>query len=287
MTTWAELPSVVRDAVESHVGPVSGATEITVGCNSDLATVLGTSAGRVFVKGVEGVSRRMRFLRNEITAGQLAAGLAPEVVFSEDVGDWLVVGFEHLPGRPADLSPSSPDLPRIADVVRRIGGLPAPGLRPIRARWGGVDWWVKLAADAPELASNWDVDAMSALALRAPELADGDRLVHSDLHGEQFLLGLDSEVHVIDWGFPGAGAAWVDPAYLVLRLVEAGHEPSDAETWARRELPAFAEADDQTVTTFAAYLAGMWTHWAVTDDEPGKQHRARLARNYATWRLRR
>ncbi|MER5390091.1 hypothetical protein [Saccharopolyspora sp. NPDC002686] len=287
MTTLIELLSGVREAVERHVGPVSTATEVTTGCNSDLAAVLSTRAGQVFVKGVEGVSRRMRFLRNEITAGELATGLAPEVMFSEDVDEWLVVGFEYLPGRSADLSPGSPDLPRVADVVRRIGELPAPGLRPIRARWGGVDWWAELAADAPQLTAGWDVDVMSALALAAPELADGDRLVHSDLHGEQFLLGSDGDAHVIDWGFPGAGAPWVDPAYLVLRLVEAGHEPSGAETWARRELPAFAAVDDQTVTAFAAYIAGMWTHWAVTDDEPGKQHRAQLARNYATWRLHR
>ncbi|WP_018502529.1 hypothetical protein [Parafrankia discariae] len=47
----------------------------------------------------------MRFLRNEITAGALADGIAPAVIFSEEVdaGDlWLIVGFEYIPGRPAD-----------------------------------------------------------------------------------------------------------------------------------------------------------------------------------------
>ncbi|PKW15335.1 hypothetical protein [Saccharopolyspora spinosa] len=71
----------------------------------------------------------------------------------------------------------------------------------------------------------------------------------------------------------------------MLRLVEAGHEPNDAEAWARRELPAFAAVDDDAVTAFACYLAGLWTYWAVTDDDGGKRHRARLARTYAAWRL--
>ncbi|MEV0085274.1 hypothetical protein [Saccharopolyspora sp. NPDC050642] len=285
MTTWQELPEHVRDAVEGHVGPVSAATEITVGRNSDLAAVLDTSAGRVFVKGVEGVSRRMRFLRNEITAGQLAAGIAPAVVFAEDVGEWLVVGFEYLPGRPADLSPGSPDLPHVAEVVDRLGECPAMELRSLRDRWGAADWWGRLAEQAPEVVQGWDVAGMRQWAAQLPELAHGDRLTHTDLHGEQFRIEPDGAVHVIDWGFPGAAAPWVDGAYLVLRLVEAGHEPGAAEAWAHANLTAFADITGEHLTSFAAYLAGMWTHWAVTKNGPGMQHRARLARNYAMWRL--
>ncbi|MEV0701672.1 hypothetical protein AB0I53_27680 [Saccharopolyspora sp. NPDC050389] len=286
MTTWVDLPSAARHAVEGHVGPITTAEPITNGIHHDFAAVLHPATSRpVFVKGVQGIGRRMRMLRREATTNLLAPGIAPQVLFTVDVDDWLLVGFDYVHGQSADLYPGSPDLPRVADVVRRIGALPAPGLRSIRARWDGVDWWSKLAADAPDLVARWDVHAMSELASKAPELGDGDRLVHSDLHGDQVLLGPDGAVHVIDWGFPGAGAAWVDPAYLVLRLVEAGHEPGDAEEWARRELPSFAEANEETVTAFAVYLAGMWTHWAVVNDGPGKKHRARLARDYAAWRL--
>ncbi|MGH4014488.1 MAG: hypothetical protein ACRDSL_11315 [Pseudonocardiaceae bacterium] len=42
----------------------------------------------------------MRWLRNEITAGQLAVGVAPQaVLFHLDVDGWLVVGFEYVPAR--------------------------------------------------------------------------------------------------------------------------------------------------------------------------------------------
>lgn len=92
-------------------------------------------------------------------------------------------------------------------------------------------------------------------------------------------------MHVIDWGFPGAAAPWVDCAYLVLRLVEAGHEPGAAEAWADGNLSAFVDVTGEHLTAFAAYLAGMWSHWAVTKNGPGMQHRARLAQDYASWRL--
>ena len=71
----------------------------------------------------------------------------------------------------------------------------------------------------------------------------------------------------------------------VLRLVEAGHEPGTAEAWADANLAGFANVNSDHLTSFAAYLAGMWSHWAVTKNGPGMQHRAQLARNYASWRL--
>ncbi|MFR9729099.1 hypothetical protein ACL03H_07715 [Saccharopolyspora sp. MS10] len=284
MTTWQELPDEVRGAVRGHVGPVSSAAEITNGRGSDLAAVLDTAAGRVFVKGVEGVSPRMRHLRNEITTGTLTGGLAPAVLFAEDLGDWLVVGFEYLAGRPADLSPGSPDLSVVADVVNRIGARPGDDARPLRTRFGAVDWWGRLDADAPELVEGWDLVDAARWCATFPLLADGDRLVHADLHGDQILIG-DGPARVIDWAFPGSGAAWVDPAFVVLRLIEAGHEPAAAEAWARAHLTGLRGADDAHLTAFAVYLAGMWTHWTSTRTGPGLHHRARLARDYAAWRL--
>lgn len=284
MTIWKELPGEVRDFVQGHVGSVSSATEITSGRSSDLAVVLQTPDRRVFVKGVVGVSMRMRHLRNEINADELAGDLAPEVLFSADVGEWLVVGFEHLSGRPVDLSPGSPDLPTVAEVVDRIAACPGDHTRPLRKRFGATDWWERAAADAPDLVGGWNLAEAGRWSAAFPELADGDRLVHTDLHGGQIIIG-DGPARVIDWAFPGAGAPWVDPAFVVLRLIEAGHEPAEAETWARANLAGLLGADDAHLTAFAVHLAGMWTHWTVTRTGPGLHHRARLARDYAAWRL--
>ncbi|WP_030104199.1 hypothetical protein [Actinoalloteichus caeruleus] len=281
--SWHHLPEHVRDVVRTHLGPVVAAHPVRAGQSADVASVLGTAAGPdVFLKAVRGVSKRMRWLRNEITAAPLTGGLAPAVLMAEDVGEWLVVVFEHVPGRAANLSPGSPDLPLVAEVVNRIGQRPGSGLKPLRVRWGVTDWWYRLAAEAPDAVVGWDTDEAVRWASRFPGGAEGDRLAHTDLHGEQFLIEA-SVVRVVDWGYPGCGAAWVDPAFLVLRLVEAGHTPHEAETWARTHLSHFV--DDERLTAFATHIAGLWGYWAVTGDISGAHGRARLARDYASWRL--
>ena len=71
---------------------------------------------------------------------------------------------------------------------------------------------------------------------------------------------------------------------MMLRLVEAGHSIEDAEAWAH-ERTSFAGVTDQALTAFAVYVAGLWTHWAVSAPEPGADDRARLACRYASNRL--
>jgi hypothetical protein len=284
---WPDLPAPVRDAVKHRIGPVFGSEPVTQGANNDLAVVLRTVAGSVFVKGVRGESRRKQMLRNEIMAGSLAVGVAPEVLLAEQVGEWLIVGFRYVAGRPADLSPDSPDLPRVAEVVNQIGEFLAPDLRPLSDRWAKVNWWHRLASETPEAVDGWNVPGMAEWSARLPALVSGGQLAHTDLHGGQFVLGEDGSTHVVDWGFPGQGAPWVDSAFLTLRLFEAGHAPGDAEEWGRKSLAHLAEVSDDTLTAWAVHIAGMWGHWAATDPESsGKRHRAQLARDYAAWRLR-
>jgi hypothetical protein len=132
--------------------------------------------------------------------------------------------------------------------------------------------------------AGWDLAEANQWTAAVPKLVDGDTLAHTDLHGDQFRVSDDGTVHVIDWGFPGAAARWVDSAFMVIRLIEAGHGPGEAEAWAR-SLSCLSGVDGHTLTAFSVYLAGMWTYWAVANGGPGKRHRARLAREYAARRL--
>ena len=294
---WSGLPQPVRVVVERRVGPVVVARDVEGGQNCHVSAVLHGAGRPVFLKGVEGVSRQMRWLRNEGAAGRLAAGVAPAVLFAEDVGDWLVVGFEYVPGRAASLAPGSADLPRVAATVEKISALPAPGLRTLRDRWSAADCWEKFADAAPAAVAGWDVGEMSRRASPAPALVDGDRLVHTDLHADQFLVGADGGVHagsratreamawvLIDWGWPAAGAGWVDAAFLVLRLIAWGHRPEEAEAWAR-SLRCWSGVDGAALDAFSAYVAGLWSYRAATGPAPGAERRARTAREYAAWRL--
>ncbi|GLW94426.1 hypothetical protein [Actinokineospora globicatena] len=151
----------------------------------------------------------MRWLRNEIVGNRVAAGIAPGVLFHADLGaaevgaDWLVVGFEFVPERAASLAPGSPDLPLVAGVVERIARVEAGGVRPLRERWAPTDWWAKVVELAPDVVAEVDVGAMDRLGERVPELVDGDRLSHTDLHGDQFRIEPGEDVRIVDWGgFP-------------------------------------------------------------------------------------
>jgi thiamine kinase-like enzyme len=87
----------------------------------------------------------------------------------------------------------------------------------------------------------------------APELIDGDTLLHTDVTPRNFLR-TDSSVTVVDWSMPCRGAAWIDTALMVLRLVHAGHSPDHAEAWAER-VPAWSAAHTHAVTAFATATA--------------------------------
>ncbi|AUI59787.1 hypothetical protein [Amycolatopsis sp. BJA-103] len=278
---WDELPEPVREALRNRVGDIDRVGEIEVGQSSNFAAVFyRDGAAPLFVKGVEGVSPAMRWLRNEAELGTLVSGIAPAVHFAADIEDWLLVGFEYVDGRRARLQPGSSDLTRVAETVNRIGDIKAPGLKPLEQRWKSA-WWPKLAQERPEIVGDWDIDELTAWEQKAPELTAGHSLLHTDLHADQFLVPATGDIRAIDWGWPAQGAAWVDPAFMVIRLIGDGHQAMDAETWAKTST-RWSEATEEEVTAFAVYVAGLWSYKAATTTRL-----AQIARDYAGWRLRR
>ncbi|MEV7551967.1 hypothetical protein AB0N89_20300 [Amycolatopsis sp. NPDC089917] len=280
---WGELPESVRDGVREHVGDIVRCEEIEVGQSSNFAAVFHRNgAAPLFVKGVEGISPPMRWLRNEAELGGLAAGIAPAVHFAEDIKDldhWLVVGFEYVSGRRAALAPKSADLPLVAATLARIGEIPAPDIKSLAHRWDML-WWDRLAQERPEVLGSWDLDQLTAWEQKAAGIVHGETLAHTDLHADQFIITASADVRVIDWGWPAQAAAWVDPAFMVLRLIGAGHRAADAEIWARTNT-RWSEATEEEITAFAVYVAGLWTYKAAATPRL-----ARLAREYVGWRLR-
>jgi hypothetical protein len=276
---WDELPEPVRGAIREHLGDIVEVEPTQAGQSCHFsATLRRGSRAPVFVKGVHGVSPAMRWLRNEAETGDLTAGIAPAVLFAADVDGWFIVGFEHLAGRPATLSTDSDDLPLIAAVLDRISSVNASRLRPLEQRWTS-HWWTRLAEERPTTLGGRDLETLDAWERKASARVAGSSLIHSDLHEDQFVITDAGTVHVIDWGWPASGARWVDPAFLVIRLVDAGHSPAEAEAWAWQHT-CWAEATDEDITAFAVYVAGLWTYKAAATDEI-----ARMARLYADWRL--
>ena len=208
---WQDLPAGVRAAVQDHTGSVLRTENPSVGRNSAFAASLTTADGLVFCKG-----------------GRV------------ERDGWLLLGFQHVFGRHADLSPGSPDLPLVADAVRKISAITPPdGRRMIAAHWETA-----LANESPD---EW--------AALAPRHMRGSALVHSDLNPLNILIG--GTARVVDWAWWRTGAAWIDPAFLVVRLVADGHEPARAEEWAE-QFDGFRAAPSEAVTAFAASLVCLW-----------------------------
>jgi thiamine kinase-like enzyme len=94
----------------------------------------------------------------------------------------------------------------------------------------------------------------------------GTTLQHTDWLPHNVLIAADRP-YLIDWAWPTLGAAWMDPAYFLIRLVASGHSVQDAERYAAR-VPAYAEADPEHLDLFAAVNVRMWDE--ITQQAAGR-----------------
>ncbi|WP_433887876.1 phosphotransferase family protein [Streptomyces sp. CA-111067] len=250
---WAELPAAVRVAVGAQVGPVLDAAPVADGLTCAMAEVLTTSDGRVFVKGVPVSQERGVAAQSwEVAVNPLVAGIAPLLLTRIEVAGWDVLVFEHIEGRHADLSPPSPDVPLVADALRQTQQLTAGGLAPRLAdRFAGF----------------LDAGEQSLLA--------GDALLHTDTNPHNFLIG-GGRAHVVDWAMVASGPAWVDVAYLMVRLMEADWTAAQALEWAG-QFPSWRGVDPVAVRAFVRGACRQWESIVGTvEARPGNGRYAAL-----------
>lgn len=145
-------------------------------------------------------------------------------------------------GSHADFTPASTDLRAIVDAVAAIGKLTCPNL---------AQEWFETRRDR---------------FIDQPHLFAGDALLYTDINPDNMLVG-DSKVAVVDWSWPTHGAAFINPACLVVQLVAAGHTPAEAEEWASR-CPAWSGADPVAIDAFAAVTVRMYQHFDARDPAP-------------------
>ena len=227
---WHELPPAVRAEVENRTGPIVQVTPVETGVISDVAVILGTSTGRVFCKGVAADNPMGWMHRNEARINAHLPPPMPKLLWQVEHHGWLLLGFEYVAGRHPDLAPGSSDLPAVAAALSamatKLTPCPAARVQPATARWAG------------------HIPA---------EMVDGNTLIHTDVTPYNFLLH-DGGVTLVDWSMPCRGAAWIDTALMVIRLVRAGHSPEQAEAWAGR-IPVWSAARRGAVDAFATGIA--------------------------------
>lgn len=262
-TDWAQLAAPVRAEIERRTGPVRGARTAAAGENSAIAALLSTDRGPVFVKGLRAEDPRVVSQAREAAISPYVRPISPELLWQAEVDGWSLLGFQAAPGRHADYSPGSTDLPKVIDAMQRLALLWCPDLPQLKRaerRWAEyMD-----EADLPMLR--------------------GDTLLHTDYNPANVLID-GPAARLIDWAWPTLGAAYVDPCCLIVRLIFAGHSPEQAEACVQ-PVPAWNHAPTRCVDVFATALAKMWTQIGAADAKPWKQQMAKAARSWEAHRHR-
>ncbi|MGW1995334.1 phosphotransferase [Embleya sp. NPDC001921] len=257
---WEDLPVAVRNAVEARSGVVLGAVTAPGGVNSGIAATLRVPTGEVFVKGIPRGHFQVRTQEREALIAPYVATISPRLLWHIDTDDWDLLGFEAVRGRHADFTTGSADLPLVADTLRTLAEIPLPDV-PLK----------QLDDRFKDYVEKTDRRWLS-----------GDTLLHTDCAPHNILV-TDDRALLIDWAWPTAGPAWADGAYLVTRLVDAGHSPAEADTWALEHLPAWSSASPTGVVVFARACARLWTRIAQDDPRPWKESLSTAAARWSEY----
>ena len=281
---WETLPSAAAAAIEDHAGPVIKAEPVTSGLMPGLTAILHTAHGPYFLKAAPADSPAIALYQREQAANAaLPPGApAPQMVLSAHAGGWLVMLFDYIDSRDADLSPQSADLTPALAALAALSATPAPSTAPPVA--------VNLAALMDKAASllarhpaghPWNT-YRAAVNGFDPAALTGTSLTHYDPHPGNLKVTASGAVKIVDWSFACAAAPWLDTALLVPRLIEAGHTPAAAEQLAARH-PAWHTAPAATLTA----LASLWTMFreykALYGPEDARPYRAQAAAAGRAW----
>lgn len=257
-TDWVRLPIAVRDVVQENVGRVSGAETAAEGLNSAVALFLDTERGTVFLKGLPADHPGVVAQRREAVVNPYVRPVSPRLLWQAQIGGWDLLAFERALGRHADYAPGSADLPAVVDVVNRLGRLSCPRLPEFKR---AADRWCSYLDDGADV-----------------ELLTGETLLHTDYNPFNVLVH-DGRAALLDWAWPTLGAAFIDPACLVLRLLAAGHSPAGAEAVVAA-CPAWTAAPRRAVDVFVTASARLWAEIAGADPVGFK---TAMARGAARW----
>lgn len=286
---WSDLPEGARNAVQQHCGPVGAIDHQSIGLHSEFSATLSTPAGRIFVKGTRLTNPHLRMHRTEARVNRFLPDLAPRLLWAVESAGWLLHGFEYVTGQHARLAPGSSDLPLVsfslAEIHDALTPCPDAGAGSFAVQWERLSAWRKLRDYTPNDLHSWTAKRLGMFTDREPHaisVVDGDSLAHTDLHPLNILV--DQTARVIDWAWARRAAGWVDLAFLVLRLIDAGHSPQEAENWASA-LPVWHDTPEESLTLFAGEVLGVWEFLQHGRPLPHRQRLTDAARIWACHRL--
>jgi Ser/Thr protein kinase RdoA (MazF antagonist) len=261
------LASSVRDAVQVRTGVVHAAQTASTGINSEIAAILETDSGRVFLKGLPQNHSGLAGQQREASVNPHLHDAGPRLLWHEAVEGWDLLAFEVVEdAHHVEYGPGSPDLPKLVALLNELGKIRRPPVPLMAAerRWAS---YLDNEEDAKHFA--------------------GDNLLHTDFNPSNILI-TDTRAWMVDWAWATRGAGFIDPACAVPRLITAGHTPAMAESWAA-QTTSWKRADPTSVDLFAGAIAralrrfaendpdGEWRRPMVEAAESWARHRAQLA----------
>ncbi|MEU5301774.1 hypothetical protein ACH4YO_23465 [Streptomyces noursei] len=220
--------------VRPHTGEQHTIEPTSRGNGSDVTALVQAEHGPVFVKACANRpgGRRASIIRERLV-NPAVQSVSPALRWHAENDDWIALGFEVVEGRSSDFGPESKDLHAVVDVLNRIAALPLPN--------EAGDWQE----------SRWDRFAGDGEAV----LFEGETLLFTDINPDNVMIG-EERAWAVDWSWPTRGAAFIDPACLVVQLIAAGHTPESAEYWAG-SCKGWTDADTRAIDAFAAATARM------------------------------
>ena len=240
MTNKASVEDA-RELIEQETGPFHVVKHVPGGLNSELSVIIRTADESTFIKGRRADHPRAWTQERERAVNPAVRHISPSLTWSVRSETWDLNGFEHVPGRHADYSPGSADIPKIVTTLRMLQETPCPDteLKEAEQRWESY-------SDAPELFA-------------------GACLLHTEWTPGNVLVG--DRAYLVDWAWPTRGAAWIDPACWIVWLVASGHTPASAENHAAM-IPSWEQAPPRSVDEFALAQARMWAEIAAESSQP-------------------
>ncbi|MCP2336514.1 hypothetical protein [Actinomadura rupiterrae] len=136
---WEGLPDFTRAAIEGRCGEIAKVEPVSRGIMPGLAARLHTvGGGRFFLKAVpdDSPAKDLYLRERKANAALTVTEFAPVMLWSSTGHGWVVMVFEYVDGREVDLSPGSPDLPKVVSLLRQLGSLPTwQNARPSPSTW--------------------------------------------------------------------------------------------------------------------------------------------------------
>lgn len=259
--SFDDLPTAVLADIERHAGPIVKTEPVSQGLNSEISARLFTENGSCFVKGLRADHKRVWTQRREAEVNPFLRGISPALLWRVQESGWVLLGFELLDGRQADYSPGSPDLPKVADALSRLGEIPCPAIE-LRHAEQRLEKYVSRSSDTQFFA--------------------GSSLLHTDLNNANILV--DEKAHFVDWAWATRGAPWLDAGYWVIWLIAAGGQtPKLAEEWAGK-VPAWQSAPVEGVGSFAQANAHVWEEIAGDNPDPWTARLLKASQRWASYR---